>query len=440
MIKYTDEEILRTSRLGIEFEYFTKLKGRNLTRSLEKALGKKVVIPYEVSGFNKKDVKAKPKEKPDRDKFILTPDYSGGPDMQELITGPLPYEEARIILIKVLKWINENGWTTDKCGIHLNISFIPELHLLKRFDIMTMDRLKFCLSFDESIVFKHFPKREGNVYAATMKTIIPANPFTYTDSFKIVSPNSFMTPNTKYFGVNFLKQEKNYLEFRYLGGADYDKKIQSILDLYDNFTLQLFRIMQNQEYSQTDIVQLKKIISKHKKIVEGFSSYSNFVYNFPNIALMVDLNSDQQVVLTFWNTLRLALYNLVVFGHMDKGIINYDTDMSKIQIRDSKITKASEIRNYEIFNTYIDGMLYDCDLYNCTITSSHLNNCVLVKGNLVEDSKVSKTPIQYSNKLKTCYIDNDKTLINGKLEACIIRNGDVSQLAVLDKDCVIVKT
>ena len=43
--------------------------------------------------------------------------------MNELITGPMPYAEAIPVLIKVLHWIDENGWTTDKCAFQFSISF-----------------------------------------------------------------------------------------------------------------------------------------------------------------------------------------------------------------------------------------------------------------------------------------------------------------------------
>jgi len=438
-MNYSNEQILNTAQIGFEFEFFSKLSKKEMVKSISKTLGKKVVLPYEISGFNTRTIRSKPLEKPNKNKYILTPDYSGGPEMAELVTGPLPYAEARLQLIKMLKWIETNGWTTDKCGIHINISFLPDLHLLHYTNILTMDRLKFCLSFDENFVYKLFPKRKDNVYAASIKTIIPSNPFMFTNTFQTIIPNNYLTPNTKYFGVNFLKQQKNYLEFRYLGGADYEKKTQKLLDSLDYFILQLFKILADQSYSETDIIQLKKIITKHKKIVESFSNYKNFLYNYPKIVLMVNLKSDEQTILTFWNILRSALYKLITFGHMKEGIINYDTDMSIIQVKNATLTKASEIHNYEFFNCYLDGIFYDCEFYDCSIKRSHIHKSTLVKGNLVEESKVITTPIHYLNKLVSCYIDNDKTMINGKLESCIIRKGEINQLAVLDNNCIIVE-
>ena len=57
--------------------------------------------------------------------------------------------------------------------------------------------------------------------------------------------------------------------------------------------------------------------------------------------------------------------------------------------------------------------------------------CSLVSNNLVKDSKVKDTSIQYSNKLINCYIENKESVINGELVRSIIRHGIVGSLAVL---------
>ena len=41
----------------------------------------------------------------------------------EIITGPLDYFEAKFYLNKILKFIDDYAYTTDKTAIHYNISF-----------------------------------------------------------------------------------------------------------------------------------------------------------------------------------------------------------------------------------------------------------------------------------------------------------------------------
>jgi hypothetical protein len=310
---------------------------------------------------------------------------------------------------------------------------------LGRIDVMNMDRLKFCLSFDEKRVYKEFPNRVDNTYAKSIKKIIPTNPFICSTNINSINPGNFKTPSTKYYGVNFLKQQKNYLEFRYLGGENYEKKTQKILDLLDMFCMSIYDTLHNPEYTESDLQQLKNILKGHKKILEGVFSLEQFVYHFPNIILMVDLKGSPEILKSFWGNIKVALYDLVVNAGFSKGLLNYDTDAGKFQIKDSTLKNCNEISNYEIFNSYISGLINNCDFFDCTVENSHLVSCKLLRGNLVKQSKIKDTPINYNNKCDSCYIENKNTMINGNLSKCIIRHGEPSELCVLE-DTTIIKS
>ena len=83
---------LGSSVIGFEFEFYTDLLKGQAAESLAKLLKKKVVVSEKYHS----NVPV------DSDNFKLEPDYSGGSKMMEFITGPLPYNEAIPILIKVL--------------------------------------------------------------------------------------------------------------------------------------------------------------------------------------------------------------------------------------------------------------------------------------------------------------------------------------------------
>jgi len=97
---------LDSSVIGFEFEFYTNLLKGQAAESLGKLIKKKVIVSEKYHS----------KIPVDANNFKLEPDYSGGSKMMELITGPLAYSEAMPILIKILNWIDENGWTTDRCA------------------------------------------------------------------------------------------------------------------------------------------------------------------------------------------------------------------------------------------------------------------------------------------------------------------------------------
>jgi hypothetical protein len=434
----TQDELLQMFKIGMEFELYSKLKEKDLVKSLSEYIGKKIIVAYEITGFNKKSLGVHNHNiTPTATEFKLEKDYSGGESMWELITGPMEYAEARIIMIKVHQWLQKYGWTTDRCSNHINISINKMKNPLSS-DILTMDRLKFCLSFDEKLVYQKFPMRQDNVYAQSMKQIYPNNKFAFDDNVKLISLNSYKTPSTKYYGVNFIKQQNNYLEFRYIGGADYEKKTNSILELVDHFCLSIYNTIKNPDYSQDDINQLNSILKKQKTIVKRFSTLDDFMLSFPDIKLMVDLNGHYEVIKSRWHELKDKLYELIIYCKMDRGYLNYDPEAGKYQVKNAILKDCNNIYDWEIINCEADGLFYNCDFYYCTINNSQIHDSDLIKGNNVENSKIINTPIKYNNRIFNCYIDNKNTLINGKIEQSIIRNGDLSQMAVIDDKTLIV--
>ena len=431
-------EILAMFDTGFEFEFFTKFKEKDLIKSLKKHLGKNIFVPRVVTGLNQKEMVVHNHEAtPTAQKFNLERDYSGGPDMWELITGPMPYNEARIILMKFYRWLQEFGFTTDRCSNHMNISLNKMRNKLKN-DILTMDRLKMCLSFDEEFVYKRYPSRVDNVYAQSMKIIYPNNKFAFSDNIKIVSLNSYKTPSTKYYGINFIKQEKNYLEFRYIGSAGYEHKLKEALECYEHFCISVYNVLQYPDYTTSDVAQINKILSKHKKIVKTFSDYETFILANPKIYLMIDLSGAEQLIKTRWHELKEALYDLMILCNMERGYINYDSQVGKFQVKAAIIKDCNSINSYEFINSEIDGLFFNCDFYHCTITNSQMTNCDLIKGNLVKNSKILDTPIKYSNKIINSYIDNKDIMVNGNIEDSIIRHGNISQMAIMNKKTIII--
>ena len=149
---YTKTEILDGARIGIEFEFYSSTEDVVETaRSISKVLKKRVVVPMALSNI------AEPKPlyhspiQPSATIFKLEPDYSGGKNMCELVTGPMAYSEARDVIIKVFEWIQSNGYTTERCSIHANVSIDPN-KIPTRVEIPMMNIVKFVLGFDEEKV------------------------------------------------------------------------------------------------------------------------------------------------------------------------------------------------------------------------------------------------------------------------------------------------
>ena len=202
---YSNEQLnaIYASKIGLEFEFFANEGMDEVKRSLSQGLNKQIrVEEIAHSDFT-----------PTNEIFKLEPDNSGGTGMIELVTGPLPFVEAKLIIAKTLKWIRENGSTNDRCSIHINVAFDG-----KKLGTMTnmskLDIGKFVLNFDEDKVYEAFPDRKESVYAKSIRFITPLSGMTQSSPEKILWKN-YMFVTEKYYGVNFSKLQKDYIEFKY---------------------------------------------------------------------------------------------------------------------------------------------------------------------------------------------------------------------------------
>ena len=208
---------LSSSVIGFEFEFYTNMMKGEAAESISKEVKKKV----RVSEKYHSDLKVT------SSLFKLEPDYSGGNKMVELVTGPMEYSEAIPVMIRILNWIEKNGWTDDRCAFQFSVSFDRFRKDVKD-RIENLDKLKFILGLDENFIYSKFGNRSNNVYANTIKRVVPVNRFSILENITSIDPRMFKVPDEKYYGVNFTKLKDGYLEFRYLGNRDYEKKVPEI--------------------------------------------------------------------------------------------------------------------------------------------------------------------------------------------------------------------
>ena len=423
-------QALNASVIGFEFEFFSNMVRGRIVESLSKLLGKKVILS---SRYHSKIPVT-------QEVFKLEPDYSGGSKMNELITGPLPYAEAIPVLIKVLKWIDENGWTNDKCAFQFNISF-DKMRKDVGSRMENLDRLQFILGIDEGMIYSKFGNRMNNVYAKSIKKIVPRNRFSSIDDLTTIDPKIFKLPDDKYYGANFTKLKDGYIEIRYLGGRDYQKKISEIREIVDYIIIHLYNILSGRStYSQKDLDSLKQMMREYSKVVKSFSDPRAFFMNYPDFHLLVDLKGFEENIKTYFPMIRDKVFDLIVEGGVRHGFFNYDTSTGRFQLKDARCRDASYITDFDLLNCDIKGSrVINCNLYSCKVKNCQIEDSQLLTGNTVENSKVKNTSAEYSNSLEECYIDCAGKAIDCNIKGGVIRKADLGRNANVSKETEEVK-
>ena len=405
---YTNEQLnaIYASKIGLEFEFFANEGMDDVKRSLSNTLNKQIRV----------EEKAHSEFTPSDEIFKLEPDNSGGSGMIELVTGPMPFVEAKLIIAKTLKWIRENGSTNERCSIHVNVAFDGK-KLGTPTNVSSLDIGKFVLNFNENAVYEAFPNRRDSVYAKSIKFIVPLSGMTQPSPGRI-SWQNYMFVSEKYYGVNFSKLPKNYIEFRYLGGKDYEKKYNTIMNMTEHFVTSLYESLVDPVYNENDIKSLDVILEKHKGIVESYKDYQAFKKKFPKIQLMVDLQTYDQIVETFYPKMREGIFNLLTKAGLKEGKINYDADTGRMQIKDAELMKCFEIKGVDIVDCKVQGNILNCDIF-----SSELINSSLFESNIFGASDVADSKIEDS------YVFGMKGVFSGQMEGGIFRKGRATDMA-----------
>ncbi len=430
MNKYSDKFLnqsfkLKNSLIGFEFEFY--MKDLSFYKTLE--MLNKELYPVKVWGFRKYHSDFTP----DKDNFKIEPDLSGGNNLVELVTGPLEYFDAKYYLIKIINFIQNYGYTNDKCSIHFNLSFKDSDKNLNDLNI-----LKLILNTDEEEVYNYFPSRKDNVYAKTIKKIIPYKEYDFFNIPIGVVKNNIRIPNDKYYGVNFLNINNDTntqrLEFRYIGGKDYEKNPGQLIYFLDRFIINTWNSI-DVGFSSEDIEKLQDYLEDNIKIFNNFSKYDNFIIDFPSIQLQIDQISNYDIVSSYYDKIFNKLYNLIdSTTDLKDCIINYVTNTQTIEIVDANIKASSTLKNYEFINCEINGIFESSTFLGCN----------------VRDSQISKSTIEHTELIKTkllsCKVDGSTLnncffmdgFLNSDMIGGIFRSGQLGPWATMDSDVKIV--
>lgn len=153
----------------------------------------------------------------------------------EITSPPVPINQFLDEMKKMFNFISSIGFTDGEAGLHIGVSFKD------RYMWDDIDPLKLAVFMDEGYIWKYFPERVDNEYAEKVIGAIEDKLHNVNiDLLKTISPGKHKNQIndddalkfSKYYGINFSKiiEGDNYIEFRYLGGTNYEKKYKRIQD------------------------------------------------------------------------------------------------------------------------------------------------------------------------------------------------------------------
>ena len=392
---------LQTAVIGFEFEFFSNYSYIKTMELLNLEFD-----PIEIWGFNQYHSDFEVTDT----KFKIEPDYSGGSEMIELITGPINWVDSRVILIKALNFIKKHGYTNDYCSIHINISFTD-------ISVKDMNPIKLILNFNEDFVYDKFPDRRNNIYARSIKWVVPFEDWDDSEmALNSIIQCVQIPDDTKYYGVNIQKKWMGYLEYRYIGGADYENKTDDILSLMDYFILQTRKSV-TEELIPEDNIKLLSYLEDNINWFKQYKTYDEFLSNITGVNIEVDQVSEYNAINASWDKLKNKLFDIIKSCDSIKdAIVNYNTTTNRLEIVDAVISNIHYLKGVDFVNCKIT----ECTLYDCYVIDTEID------GGHIYNSKI------YESKLNTCKLSNcdamewselTKCMFDGGLIDCIMKDG-----------------
>ena len=126
-------------------------------------------------------------------------------------------------------------------------------------------------------------------------------------------------------------------------------------------------------------------------------------------------------------SIKDVLFNIVIRNNITNATINYDSDISKLQLKDVDLKKCYHLSGVDI----VESTIENCNISNCDIYDTKIQNSTIVKCNLFGYANCKES------KFKDCFIGRQIQLTDctvcgqlGKM-AGIMKGGSLNNTTII---------
>ena len=336
------------------------------------------------------------------------------------------YFEAIFILPKILEFLKnlksyKNSYIYFKLGF--NDNFV---------DITKLNVLKFIFELNENYILKTFGDITKN---SNIKKISDIKPYSLENCSNTVQKQidgyKYLGEEDDNFGISFIDLNSGYITFKYIQNIDYRNKWEDILKCINHTIITLYNTSINTDFDDEERTKVEKLNTQFKEYETSFSCYEIFMNKYKSTKLTVDLNNDISIINMIFPSIKDKLYNILVYNNISDVIINYDTDISKLQIKDADLKTCYNLSNIDIVNCdIIESHIKECDLYDCDINNSTIKKCNLFGYSNCKECCFENCFISRNIKLKDCTVYGQLGKMGG-----IMNGGELKDTTIITSMC-----
>lgn len=336
-----------------------------------------------------------------------------------IIKTPLySYFEAMYIIPKLFECVYNNLDKNERNYIYLKIGFNDNINL------SNLNVTKFVLNFNENFILDNIVDLTKNGSIEKISDFKPSSiencSSTIQKQLDGLKYNDDVDDN---YGIYFGNIKLGYIILKYLSNIDYNEKKDDILKSINHTIVTLYNASSISEYTENELKKIEKYNKDFDTYSKAFGCYELFREKYKKINLSVDLIDDRSNINLIFPSIKDKLFNLIICNNIKEATINYDSDISRLQIKDVDLVKCYHLDGIDIVDCDIRNCnVKKCDIYDCEIEESYINDCNLFGYCECIESKFKNCFISNNIKLNNCIVFGNLGKFAGTINSGSIKN------------------
>lgn len=348
----------------------------------------------------------------------------------EVKTPQYSYFEALFILPKILELLK--GLKDEKNSyLYFRIGFNDGFC-----DVSQINVMKFILEFNEDYILKHLTDLTLDGSFEKLTDIKPLNLEECSDTIRKRMDILKFTDYDDIYGIDFSTIKLGYITFTYAREINYRNKWEELLKCMNHTIITLYNSCSSYDFTEEETKKLDELDKKYKDIAGAFSCYELFKEKYGKIKFTKDLNNDSMEIDVIFPSIKDKLFDIVVKSGIKEAEINYDSDISRLQLKNLELNKCYHINGVDI----VDSELTNCTVRDCDVYDTKIEKSSIIKSNLFgyadcKNCKIKDSFISRNIKLKDCNVSGQLGKMGGTMKGGSLRNTTVIvSMAQVDDD------
>ena len=403
---FQDDHILANSLIGFEFKGQFKDDENVLLSKLKEILNRDV---------NFSNIKYKLLEPTDKSAVLIQDGK-----LCEVKTPQYSYFEAMFIFPKILELLknlkdSKNSYLFFRLGFNKDFCDLTQLNVMK-----------FALEFNEDYILKHLSDLTLDGSFEKLNDIKPMDLESCVDTIKKRMDSLKYTDNEDIYGIDFSTLKLGYVTFKYAQEINYSKLWEELQKSIKLTISALYTSSSVLNLSDEEVKKVEELDDKYKEISKTFSCYELFKEKYKGIKLTKDLNTDGMEIDIIFPAIKDKLFDIVIKNEIKEAEINYDSDVSKLQLKNLEIKKCYHLSGVDIVDSELTNCsIRDCDLYDTKIEKSSVSKCNLFGYATCKETKFYDSYISRNIKLNNCYVTGALGKMGGIMKGGSLKNTTV---------------